>query len=113
MASFDNVLYIIGNGFDLHHGVMSSYKSFAIWLQRKNRALYEKLNDVCRVESLWRDFEGALPYVDRAYFLEMGDVWLPEGCTEDVGREQAYCNTIITKAGRCIGVGWPWGRLIL
>lgn len=24
MASFDNVLYIIGNGFDLHHGVMSS-----------------------------------------------------------------------------------------
>jgi len=33
MASFDNVLYIIGNGFDLHHGVMSSYKSFAMWLQ--------------------------------------------------------------------------------
>ena len=31
MASFDNVLYIIGNGFDLHHGVMSSFKSFAIW----------------------------------------------------------------------------------
>ena len=85
MASFDNVLYIIGNGFDLHHGVMSSYKSFAMWLQRKNRALYEKLNNVCRVESLWRDFEGALPYVDRAYFLEMGDVWLPEGWTEDDG----------------------------
>ena len=69
MASFDNVLYVIGNGFDLHHGVMSSYKSFAIWLQQKNRILYEKLNAVCRVESLWRDFEGALPYVDRDYFL--------------------------------------------
>ena len=76
MASFDNVLYIIGNGFDLHHGVMSSYKSFAMWLQRKNRALYEKLNDVCRVESLWRDFEGSLPYVDRAYFLSWSHTYL-------------------------------------
>ena len=90
MASFDNVLYIIGNGFDLHHGVMSSYKSFAMWLQRKNRALYEKLNNVCRVESLWRDFEGALPYVDRAYFLEMGDIWLPEGWTEDDGYAELF-----------------------
>lgn len=30
MAVFDNVSYIIGNGFYLHHGVTSSYKSFAI-----------------------------------------------------------------------------------
>ena len=34
-------------------------------------------------------------------------------CAEDVGRKQTYCNTIITKAGRCVGVGWPWSRLIL
>lgn len=83
MALFDNVLYIIGNGFDLHHGVMSSYRSFATWLQRKNRSLYEKLNDVCRVDYLWRDFEGALPYVNRDYFLGMGDILLPHGWTEE------------------------------
>jgi len=90
MASFDNVLYVIGNGFDLHHGVMSSYKSFAIWLQQKNRILYEKLNAVCRVESLWRDFEGALPYVDRDYFLTIGELWLPQGWTEDDGYAELF-----------------------
>lgn len=29
----DSVLYIIGNGFDLFHGVKSSYGSFRKWLQ--------------------------------------------------------------------------------
>ena len=90
MVSFDNVLYIIGNGFDLHHGVMSSYKSFAMWLQRKNRNLYKKLNDVCRVDFLWRDFERALPYVNREYFLEMGEVLLPQDWTEDDSCAEVY-----------------------
>lgn len=90
MASFDNVLYIIGNGFDLHHGVLSSYKSFSIWLKRKNRDLYDKLNDVCRVGYLWKDFEGALPYVNRDYFLGMGDILLPQGWTEDDGYAELF-----------------------
>lgn len=90
MASFDNVLYIIGNGFDLHHGVLSSYKSFAIWLKRKNRELYDKLKIVCRVGYLWKDFEGALPYVNRDYFLGMGDILLPQGWTEDDGYAELF-----------------------
>lgn len=80
---FDNVLYIIGNGFDLHHGVMSSYRSFKIWLQRKNPAMHQMLEDVCKVDFLWRDFESALAYVNRDAFLAVGDVWLPQGWTED------------------------------
>ena len=83
MASFDNVLYIIGNGFDLHHGVMSSYGAFEAWLKRQNKKLYSKLNGVCRVDYLWRDFEKALADVDRDYFLNLGDFWLPDGWTED------------------------------
>ena len=83
MASFDNVLYIIGNGFDLHHGVMSSYGAFESWLKGQNKRLYRKLNDVCRVDYLWRDFERALADVDRNYFLTLGDMWLPDGWTED------------------------------
>lgn len=90
MTSFDNVLYIIGNGFDLHHGVLSSYRSFSLWLQRKNRVLYEKLNDVCMADYLWRDFEGALPYVDRNFFLGMGDLLLPQGWTEDDGYAELF-----------------------
>jgi len=90
MASFDNVLYIIGNGFDLHHGLMTSYRSFSIWLQTKNRRLYDKLNELCMVDFLWKDFESALPYVDRDYFLGMGEILLPQGWTEDDGYAELF-----------------------
>lgn len=36
----DNVLYIIGNGFDLHHGVASSYASFCRWLKQHDFELF-------------------------------------------------------------------------
>ncbi len=88
--AFDNVLYIIGNGFDLHHGVKSSYGDFAKWLLKKNRALYYKLSDVCRVDFLWRDFERALANVDRDYFIGMGELMLPEGWTEEDGYAELF-----------------------
>ena len=81
--NFDDVLYIIGNGFDLHHGVMSSYKSFKIWLQRKNPALHRKLESVCHADFLWKDFESALAYVNRDYFLSAGELMIPQSWTED------------------------------
>lgn len=52
LMAFDNVLYIIGNGFDLHHHVKSSYQAFAEWLNKNNRKLYQKLTAVCRVDYL-------------------------------------------------------------
>lgn len=30
-------LYIIGNGFDLHHGINSSYKDFQEWMSLLSR----------------------------------------------------------------------------
>ena len=36
----DDVLYIIGNGFDLHHEVASSYSSFRLWLKKNDYALF-------------------------------------------------------------------------
>lgn len=81
--TYDNVLYIIGNGFDLHHNVKSSYQVFAEWLKKNNRRLYQKLTAVCRVDYLWKDFERALADVDRDYFVNLGDYWLPDDWTED------------------------------
>lgn len=36
-------LYIIGNGFDLHHGINSSYKNFQEWMHENNPDVIEKL----------------------------------------------------------------------
>lgn len=78
----DNVLYILGNGFDLHHGILSSYGSMAIWLRTHNYDLYDKLSEICNVDFLWSDFERALAHVNRTYFAG-AELLLPEKVYDD------------------------------
>lgn len=79
----DNVLYIIGNGFDMHHGIHSSYKYFWVWLQRHNHRLYRKLLNVCKSNDLWWNCKEALAFVDRDYMLNAVEIWLPSAWDED------------------------------
>ncbi len=37
----NETLYIIGNGFDMHHGMDTSYLSFAKYLQKKHPNIYD------------------------------------------------------------------------
>jgi hypothetical protein len=74
---FDDVLYIIGNGFDLHHGVKSSYGAFHDWLAVHDREICSIYEEVCDYEALWSDFESGMAYVSRDYFLETGIAFLP------------------------------------
>ena len=39
-------LYIIGNGFDIHHGIKSRYSDYREWLKEYDFDLYDKL---CRL----------------------------------------------------------------
>lgn len=55
-------LYIIGNGFDLHHRINSSYRSFYEYLADYHPGLLSKINETfidCDVE-WWSDFENNL-----------------------------------------------------
>lgn len=64
-------LFIIGNGFDLHHGIKSSYYDFCNWLTRdgfsspNDTQLYNILTRVYhpKNKSLWSDLEFTLPLV--------------------------------------------------
>lgn len=38
-----NSLYIIGNGFDLHHELDTHYRSFGLYLQDHYGAIYDQL----------------------------------------------------------------------
>ncbi|WP_036189069.1 bacteriophage abortive infection AbiH family protein [Marinimicrobium agarilyticum] len=69
-----NSLYIIGNGFDLHHGLDTHYRSFGLYLQDHYGTIYDQLleyfglphidkNDKA-VDPLWRDFEHSLSLLD-------------------------------------------------
>lgn len=71
----DNVLYIIGNGFDRHHDVENGYNSFRDWLKRNDPELYHVYSSVCRYDALWSDFENGLAYVDRDYDVPESIRW--------------------------------------
>ena len=57
-------LYIIGNGFDLHHGIKSSYSNFKAYLEGKDQDLVENLEAYFDADSLWSDFESTLEHLD-------------------------------------------------
>lgn len=74
----DDVLYIIGNGFDRHHDVASGYNSFRDWLERNNYELFCIYSAVCDYDGLWADFEKGMAYINRDYFIEGGAAALPD-----------------------------------
>lgn len=72
----DSVLYIIGNGFDLFHGIKSSYGSFRKWLQTHDYDTYQTYETVCDYDALWSDFETGMAYVSRDFFLGVRSCYL-------------------------------------
>lgn len=74
----DNVPYIIGNVFDLHHGVNSSYGAFLDWLKVHDYETFNIYQTICDYDALWSDFETGMAFVSRDYFLEAGIAFLPD-----------------------------------
>lgn len=59
-----NRLYVIGNGFDLFHGIESKYSDFQNYVSAEDDNLYESLEKYFSSDELWSDFEGTLAYLD-------------------------------------------------
>lgn len=58
-------LYIIGNGFDIHHGYHSKYSDFRNFLVGENYKIIETLEKyLLDGIDLWGDFEQSLAYLD-------------------------------------------------
>lgn len=71
----NNSLYIIGNGFDLMHGVPSRYHSFRDSMGRHNE-LRNALETYIRKEDLWADFEESLAHLDDEAMLGTVNDWM-------------------------------------
>lgn len=67
-------LVIIGNGFDLHHGIRSSYAHFREWLMYQHPMLYKEFIKVYGKQVLkgewWNDFEINLGNLDFVRFYK-------------------------------------------
>ena len=67
-------LFIIGNGFDIHHGLRTSYADFRDNYAKKSSALWNSLFDLygdsIYKDMWWSDFEGMLSNVDYAHLVK-------------------------------------------
>lgn len=68
-------LFIIGNGFDIMHGVLSSYYNFRDSMGRHNE-LRNMLEMYIRKEDLWADFEESLAHLDDEAMLGTVNDWM-------------------------------------
>ncbi|ECY2573188.1 hypothetical protein F6845_22040, partial [Salmonella enterica] len=90
-------LYIIGNGFDLHHELDTSYFSFGDFLRKNNQDIYDHLVEFMGFtdlppylsavdkskHSLWSDFENSLAGLDTESVLEDFSYLLPQVSSPD------------------------------
>lgn len=80
-------IYFIGNGFDLHHLIRSSYKNYADWLMSYDYSLYLKINIVYgavgREDKWWGDFENQMGELD----VEAYSAWIYRSYGPDFGSD--------------------------
>ena len=93
-------LYILGNGFDLHHCLRTSYCDFAEFLKENNKNLYETLERYISFPSsdknLWSRFEENLANLDAEEILSEHTDTLPNYASENFedGDKFVFPNTI-------------------
>ena len=65
-------LYVIGNGFDIHHDIPSKYSDYKEWLEDNNAELIDDLRNYYNVDDMkwWGQFELELGYPDMADYID-------------------------------------------
>ena len=68
-------LYIIGNGFDLHHNLKTSYANFCMYVRENDKELFDFLEGYLDIDldkdGLWKDFEMSLSTFNyRAFYSD-------------------------------------------
>ncbi|WP_447474362.1 bacteriophage abortive infection AbiH family protein [Vibrio harveyi] len=95
-------LYIIGNGFDLHHKMDTTYASFGLFLKEYNYEVYElllehygfsdlnRLNQESMSDPLWSEFEKSLSILDTTTVLEASEDYLPNYSSDEFRDRDRY-----------------------
>jgi hypothetical protein len=80
----DQVLYIVGNGFDLHHGIASSYQEFGLYLKAVDHETYRELERYFGVDDeFWWEFESRLADLDTDLLFDDAGQFLASYGAED------------------------------
>ncbi len=95
-------LYIIGNGFDIYHGLDTQYSSFGLYLKKNYRAVYELLlehygftdldpkNASSISDPLWSDFESNMAGLNIDSVLEANTDFMPDYASDTFRDRDRY-----------------------
>ncbi|MEQ3164357.1 bacteriophage abortive infection AbiH family protein [Parabacteroides goldsteinii] len=77
-------LYLIGNGFDLHHEIPSSYRDYHKWLSKQQPDVADQLDQIYGTDDQWWcDFENSLGALEiETYIKGLNDLY-PDILSED------------------------------
>lgn len=76
-------LYVIGNGFDLWHGIPSSYREFKSFVKEHDRDLFDAVETYLGAEEDWSDLESALASIDVDSVIEDLDHFMVSYAADD------------------------------
>ena len=87
-------LYVIGNGFDIHHRIPSSYKNFRTWLEDNDPDMLSRMDEVLGLctDEWWNEFETNLGEVSAVRFFteNVASENEPDIMSEDFLKEGKY-----------------------
>lgn len=76
-------LYIIGNGFDIHHGIGSRYSDFKDYLSDSDHTLHDLVEEFIPLKENWSDLEQALADIDVDSVVDYASQFLVSYGAED------------------------------
>lgn len=76
-------LYIIGNGFDIHHGIPSKYSDFKRYLSDSDHSLLKLVEEYLPYREDWSNLEQALANIDTHYVVDRASEYLVPYSAED------------------------------
>lgn len=76
-------LYVIGNGFDLWHGIPSSYAHFKEYVREHDRDLFDAIDRYLPADEDWSDLESALADIDVDSIIDDLGHFMPAYSDED------------------------------
>tara|TARA_B110000196_G_scaffold217278_1_gene186579 strand:+ start:1195 stop:2127 length:933 start_codon:yes stop_codon:yes gene_type:complete len=76
-------VYIIGNGFDLHHQIRSSFNQFKAYVKKCDNELYTAIEEFLPVDDSWSDLEESFAHIDIHNMTEQALDFLQSYNTED------------------------------
>lgn len=77
------LLYIIGNGFDLHHQIPSSYADFGRFVSAVDPRLHRLFEKHFSFDGNWADFENTLAHLDIDLILDEASTYLVPYSADD------------------------------